>query len=320
MSLALVYLAVGLAVLLFGAEFLVRGASRLAISFGIEPAVVGLTVVAMGTSAPELAVSVMAALSGHTEIAFGNVVGSNICNLGLVLGLCAMIVPLVIEKSVMVFLPVMFASAAAIPLMAWDGQIGPIDGGILLSAGAAYIYWVVRRHRAAAGRPRDKKPDGESHKPEPLAATARNGALIAAGIVLLVGGSYGIVTGAKTIAELLGIPERVIGLSLIALNTSLPELATSLVAIARKHTAIGVGNLVGSNIANVLLVLGVTSLVSTVPASLDLARSVDILVMLAVSLLLIFLARSSHRVNRMGGGVLLTVYLGYMVSLFVVTL
>jgi len=313
---ALIYLTVGLLVLIFGADILVRGASRLAVSFGIEPLIVGLTIVAVGTSAPELAVSMMAAVAGHTDISFGNIVGSNVCNIALVLGLCALMTPIRLGKGVLPFLPIMFLSSAAIPVMAFDGVIGRIDGLILLAAATAYVIWMVRGHKPVSKEFEteviDITQDQESAR---STATLYNALLIIGGIVLLVGGSHAIVEGARTVADYFGISERVIGLTLVALDTSLPELATSVIAVSRRETAIGIGNLVGSNISNVLLVLGATSTVHAVPAALNRGRIIDIAVMLGVAAMLILFSKIGDSIKRWQGGIFFASYLAYMIFL-----
>ncbi len=316
MLLAVAFLTVGLFVLIFGADILVRGAGRLAISFGVEPLIVGLTIVAVGTSAPELAVSMMAAIAGHTDIAFGNVVGSNTCNIALVLGLCAMITPIALEKGVLPFLPIMFVSSAAIPVIALDGVIGRIDGIIFLVSAIAYIYWMVRHRKTAPKNIEDEVIDIADGKESGLKnSTFYNSFLIVAGIAMLVGGSHAIVEGARTVADYFGISQRVIGLTLVALDTSLPELATSLIAVTRGQTAIGIGNLVGSNISNVLLVLGATSTVRAVPAALNRGRIIDIAVMLAVAAMLIVFSKLGDSVKRWQGGLFFASYAGYMIFL-----
>ncbi|MCB1153865.1 calcium/sodium antiporter [bacterium] len=327
MAMTLLKLLVGLLVLTGGAEMLVRGASRLAMRFGVSPMIVGMTVVAIGTSTPELAVSVSAAFTGSTDIAMGNVVGSNICNIGLVLGLSALIWPLGVGRETRAFLFIMLASSFLVPIMSLDTQIGRVDGLILLAGMGLMTWWLVaNRDRHLVEPPPDlvaETPEDDSDLTfwqqvnKSLDLLPVQIIFIVSGIALLVMGSDLIVDAARIIAMALGVSERVIGLTLVAFNTSLPELATSLVAVIRKDTAIGVGNLIGSNITNVLLVLGATSVVTAVPAGLTVARIVDLAMMLGVEIGLIVAVLRRERVGRAAGAAFVGAYLGYTIYLFV---
>lgn len=310
MLIAVGQLAVGLVVLGVGADVLVRGASRLAATFGVSPMVVGLTVVAVGTSAPELAVTLTAALAGNTDIALGNVVGSNICNIGLVLGLSAVITPMLIERSVRPFLPVMLGAGLLVPVLALDGVLGWIDGAIMLAGATGYYGWMIVRRKGDAA---DDIPEAV---PGFFGATPGHLIMIAAGIVALVLGSKAIVAGAVTLAAALGVPERIIGLTLVAFSTSLPELATTVAAAVRKRADIGVGNVVGSNIANVLLILGATAAVEPVAAPLTRPLVIDLTVMTAFSLAMIAFTLWVGRVGRVSGGALLAGYGAYTAYLY----
>ena len=253
----LLLLALGLALLTVGAEALIRGASGIAGRLGISPLIIGLTVVAFGTSAPELAVSVAAAWSGQPDIVIGNVVGSNVFNVLLVLGLSALITPLAIHSQLIrVDVPLMIGASILTLLFALDGRIGRVDGAVLFVGIIAYIAFQVRqgrRERLAAER---REP-----APIPLGWWA-DALLVLIGLTVLVLGSRFLVTSAVEIARSLGVSELVIGLTIVAAGTSLPEVATSVVASLRGQRDIAVGNVVGSNVFNLLSVLGLASLVS----------------------------------------------------------
>ncbi|MCZ7586906.1 MAG: calcium/sodium antiporter [Deltaproteobacteria bacterium] len=314
MSEAIGALILGLVVLTGGAEALVRGASRLAASLGVSPLVVGLTVVAVGTSMPELAVSVAAAWAGNTEIALGNVVGSNICNVGLVLGLSALVFPVAIERDVFRYLPPMIAASLALPALAVNGRIGRVDGALLAIAFAVFTWWMVRRHDRSMADPVVGDDLAAPH-PDFFGRRAGQLLMIAAGIGLLVGGSKAVIFGAVRLAEIVGLSHRVVGLTVVALNTSLPELATTMVATIRRNTEIGIGNIVGSNIANILLVLGTTALVRPVASELTGPRVADMAVMIAFAVLLVGFARVGQGVGRGRGAVLVAGYAVYIAFL-----
>ena len=282
-----VYLAAGLVLLVAGAEVLVRGAARLAAQFGISPLIIGLTVVAFGTSAPETAVSVQAAWNGSGDIAIGNVVGSNIANVLLILGLTAAVAPLVVSRQLIrLDVPLMIGASLLTYALAWDGALSRIDGAVLFLCVLAYTGFLIvssRRNNAPA--------DDEFAKEFGLEETAKphasliNAGLVIAGLVLLVTGSNFLVEGAVALARALGLSELVIGLTVIAIGTSLPELATSILAAIRGERDIAVGNIVGSNLFNLLCVLGLASLVSpTLIKVSDAALAFDFPVMIGVAL------------------------------------
>jgi cation:H+ antiporter len=265
----------GLIALIVGAELLVRGASKLALSFGISPLVVGLTVVAFGTSAPELAVSVQSAWSGQVDIALGNVVGSNIFNVLFILGLSALIAPLLVHRQLIrQEVPMMVALSLLLWLLASDGGISRGDGLLLVSLLLAYTFLVIRQSRreSLAGAPLASElpppVDGHAWDAHWLAQLL----LVAAGMTLLVLGSNWLVEAAVTLARRLGMSEVVVGLTIVAAGTSLPEVATSIMAAVRGQRDIAVGNVVGSNIFNILAVLGISASIAPgdllVPASL----------------------------------------------------
>lgn len=313
----------GLALLLLGAELLVRGASRLATALSIPPLVIGLTVVAWGTGSPELAVGVKAALAGQPDLTIGNVVGSNIANILLVLGFAAFIVPLkVSERIVRIDVPLMIGASVLTLLLAMDGRLGAFDGLLFITLMVAYTWWTIRasrrqRRAVVAEYEREFGTDGEVHDLHgrwPLFVTY--GLMVAGGLFLLVKGSDWLVDGASSIATALGFSELTIGLTIVALGTSLPELATSAVAGIRGHRDIAVGNAVGSNIFNILAVLGVTALVADggIPVAAT-ALSVDIPIMIAVAIACLPVFFSGYVIDRWSGAVFIALYTGYMAYL-----
>ena len=315
-GLTLVLFILGLFCLIGGAELLVRGASRLAAAVGISPLVIGLTVVAFGTSAPELAVSVLSAASGQADIAVGNVVGSNIFNVLFILGLAALITPLVVAQQVVrLEVPLMIGTALLLPLLALDGRLGRIDGLLLFGGIVAYTIWSIRRSRkeSAAVQEEYAREFGAQAEPNPHpGGTWRQFGLIVAGLVLLVAGSNWLVDGAVAIARAFGVSELIIGLTIIAAGTSMPEVATSIMASLRGERDIAVGNVVGSNIFNILAVLGFSSLVAPggVPVSAS-ALAFDIPVMIAVSIACLPIFFTGHLIARWEGGLFFGLYLAY---------
>lgn len=310
--LSLLFLLLGLGLLYFGAQVLIKGGAALAFRFGLSALVVGLTVIAYGTSSPELVVSLQAAFSGNSAIAVGNVIGSNICNIALILGLCSLVQPLtasaqVIRREV----PIMIGVSLLLVGVIWDGVIGRIDGALLLSGLIAYTWLTVRAARAAKEGLAEREYDEDFHVGAPGAG--RSVALVGLGLAVLIGGSHLFVTGAVEIARHWGISDVVIGLTVVAVGTSLPELATSLVAALRGHSDVAIGNVVGSNIFNVLGILGVVALVHPIDAA-GLSR-IDLGMMIATAVALLPVARSGGRVNRVEGAILLGVYVAYTVWL-----
>lgn len=313
----------GLVLLLLGAELLVRGASRLATALGISPLVIGLTVVAWGTGSPELAVGVKAALAGQPDLAVGNVVGSNIANVLLVLGFAALIVPLkVSQRVVRLDVPLMIGASVLTLLLALDGRLGAFDGALFVALLIAYTWWTIRasrreRRAIVAEYEREFGSDDEIPDPRgrwPLFVTYS--LFIGGGLVLLVKGSDWLVEGASAIAVVLGFSELTIGLTIVALGTSLPELATSAVAGMRGERDIAVGNAVGSNIFNLLAVLGVTALVADggLPVAAT-ALSVDIPIMIAVAIACLPVFFSGYVIDRWNGALFIALYAGYMAYL-----
>ena len=299
----------GLVLLALGGEFLVRGAVGLARSFRVTPAVIGLTVVAAGTSMPELVVSVLAAFQGSPDIAVANVVGSNIFNIGLVLGLTALILPLAVESTtVRIEWPFLLVISVGVYLLALDG-LGRLEGLLMIAVLVVFVVFMVRQARV--------HPEmGEGVPDEPAGHLLRDLVLLAVGIGMLIGGGKLIVTGASDIARALGVSERVIGLTVVAMGTSLPELASSLVAALRGRSDVAVGNIIGSCVFNLLGILGVGSVL--VPLSMNpRIASVDLPWMLGFTLLVGPLILFGRRLGRIDGTLLTGLFAVYMVLVFV---
>lgn len=302
----------GLTVLVIGADVMVRGASRLAVSFGVSPLVVGLTVVAFGTSAPEMAVSVGSAFNGTPDLAIGNVVGSNIANILLILGISALITPLLVDEQIIrQEIPIMIGASALLVVMALDGSIGRIEAAALFGLVVAYTVFLIVQSRRAS-----KNVQDEFETEIPTSNWDRHWAvqvaLIVVGLVMLVQGAGWLVDAAVAFARAFGVSDLVIGLTVVAVGTSMPEIATSIVAAIRGQRDIAVGNVVGSNVFNILAVLGVTGLVSSggLPVS-DAARNFDLWVMLAVAFACLPIMISGREIARWEGGVFIAYYAIY---------
>ena len=299
-------LVAGLVLLVAGAELLVRGASRLAIAAGVSPLVIGLTVVAYGTSAPEMAVSLLATVHGQPDVAVGNVVGSNIFNVLVILGLSALIAPLAVSAQlVRLDVPVMVAVSLLLLPIARDGEVGPVEGGLMLLGIVAYTAYIVRHGRKEADLVRGPERPGRG-------GIVLDIGRVLVGLTLLVLGSRLLVDAAVSIARDLGVSELVIGLTLVAAGTSLPELATSVLATIRGERDIAVGNIVGSNIFNIIAILGVCALaregaVTISPAVLRF----DIPVMIGVALLCLPIFFAHRRISRVAGALFLGYYACY---------
>ena len=303
--------ALGLVALVGGAELLVRGASRLAATLGVSPLVIGLTVVAYGTSAPEMAVSVAAAWKGHADMAIGNVVGSNIFNVLFILGISALITPVIVaQELVRRDVPIMIGLSIAVALMALDGVIGWIDGVVLLAGLTIYTVWCVRSSRTKVGEHAEEFAVEYGH-PKPSGWLV-NVVLVLAGLALLVVGSRWLVEGAVAFAHWCGISEIVVSLTIVAAGTSLPEVATSVLAAIRGERDIAVGNVVGSNIFNIMGVLGMSATVA--PSGLTIADSMlafDVPVMIAVAVACLPIFVTGHRIARWEAVLFLAYYFAY---------
>jgi len=312
-------LIVGTLLLLAGAESLVRGASKLAAAVGISPLVVGLTVVAFGTSAPELAVSAHAAFTGEADIAIGNVVGSNIFNILFILGLSALITPLVVaQQLIRLDIPIMVGVSILLPLLGMDGKIDRFDGLLLFALIVAYTVFLIRQSRRESRLVREEyaREFGVGAAEKTPRAWVVDLAYVVGGVLMLVLGSRWLVEGAVRVAVDLGVSELVIGLTLIAAGTSLPEVATSVVASLRGERDIAVGNVIGSNIFNILAVVGLSGLVSPqgVPVSMEALRF-DIPVMIMVALACAPALLTGMAVQRWEGFLFLAYYLAYLAHL-----
>ena len=304
----------GLIYLLLAGDLLVRGSVALARRADISPVVVGLTVVAFGTSAPELFVSVSAAVQGHPGIAIGNVVGSNIANVLLVLGLPAIILPTAASRESIRFdAAIMFCVSVAFAVLCWFGPITPIHGIVLLSILAWFLVRSLRR-----SRPEEDEPDPELERLLGLPTRRRMiTTFLVAGAIGLPVGAYLMVDGAVQIARSLGVSDAVIGVSVVALGTSLPELATTLIAAIQRQSDVALGNILGSNLFNILAILGVTALVAPSPLPIPPGfLGLDIPVMLFAAGVLTWLAWNRGAVGRAMGAVLLMGYVSYITALY----
>lgn len=316
----LILFAGGLALLILGANALVRGASRLALSFGISPLVVGLTIVAFGTSAPEMAVSAGAVLDGRTDIAIGNVVGSNIFNVLFILGLSALIAPLVVNiQLIRQEVPIMLGASLLLLAFAFDGQVSFLDGGFLLALLLGYTAFLVLQSRRQTQAAQDEFAD--EVKPAAPGAWDSHWAaqigLVLAGLAALVFGSDFLVQASVEFAKAMGVSDLVIGLTIVAAGTSMPEVATSIAAALKGERDIAVGNVVGSNTFNLLGCVGLSGLLSgdlglVVPPSV---LSFDIWVMLAVALACLPVFMTGREIARWEGGLFLAYYAAYVAYL-----
>jgi len=327
MSANVFWLLVGLVALIAGAELLTRGGTRLAARLGIRPVLIGLTVVALGTSMPELAVGLWSVADGDGSLALGNIVGANIMNMLLTLGLSAALLPLAIQMQSLRFdLPMMVAAALVLLAMAWDLHLARWEGIVLVATGVAYIAALVRTSRSES---RAVKAEFEAEYgeqalagtlPEPRGrfATLSDLMWLLGGIAIVVVGAEWMVEGASGIARALGVPEAVIGLTIVALGTSSPELATTVVSTLRQERDIAIGNLLGSCVLNIFVILGITVISVLAGLGLDpqLARiDIPVMVLAAVACVPVFM--TGRRVGRMEGIALLAAYLAYMGYLLV---
>lgn len=298
----------GLLLLFVGAEMLIKGAVSLGERFGLSPLIIGLTVVAFGTSAPELVVSVDAALAGYGGIAVGNVVGSNICNLALILGAVALLRPAAVDGALIRGAgPVMIAASVGLALLLANGRLSRLDG-LLLTAGIVFYTVMSLRSQDMAARLADEAPRA-------VRSTAAAVLLFGAGLgMLLLGGSL-FVKGGAALALALGVAPAVVGLTVMAAGTSMPELATSVVGAVRGHGAMATGNLIGSNIFNALAIPGVAALVA--PLDRGGVGAADLGIMIVISIVALGFMYTGSRLTRAEGGLLLAAYLGYCAWLFV---
>lgn len=324
MALLVLLCLVGFVMLYFAAEWLVKGSSSLARSLGVTPIVIGLTVVAFGTSAPELVVSLISSIKGKSMIALGNVVGSNICNIALVLGLAAVFQPITSDKSVVKRdIPLMLAVSLYLLVLSLNSKLGRIEGATLFGGIILYTFF----NYYIAMKESKREPTGgvvavasEVEEIQYVTSRPRQIFLIVVGIIGVVFGAQIVVESAMKIMKILGVSEKFIGLTIVAFGTSLPELATSVVAALRKEMDISIGNLVGSNVFNILSVLGAASLVRPIPIPGGFIGSglvIDYFVMIFTSFLPWLMMRKTFTVTRKDGLILLFCYVGYVTYLII---
>ncbi len=309
----ILYVIGGILFLYLGGELLVHGAVRLARSLGVRQLVIGLTVVAFGTSSPELAASLIAAFKGAHDVVLGNVIGSNILNIGLILGISALLRPLATDTLFLRReLPFMIGTGAVLLLLIPNGTIGRIEGLLLFSLLCVYLAVLYRERKGEDDwqSPGENIPEG---KPPLLPSIVE----IIVGTVLLTGGASGLVTGAIVIAESMGVSERIIGLTMVAFGTSLPELTSCIVACMRRHTNLILGSLVGSSIFNVLAILGLTSLIKPIVISVPAVVTTDLWMMAGFGTAVLLLMIRGRRLVRWEGGFLLGLYILYFLYLIV---
>lgn len=307
-------LIIGLFILILGGDFLVRGASNIALRAHISPLVVGLTIVAFGTSAPELLISVKAAISGSPDMTMGNVVGSNICNLALVLGVTALIGVIKVQPdSIKIDWPVTMGSSLLLyfVIKGDEAMISTYEGIFFVVLLVVYTFLIIRKSRRENKALRDLEDDLDVDKTK--ASVWKDVAFILAGLAGLYYGSDWFVGGAQELATYLGVSERVIGITVLALGTSLPELVTAIVASIKKETDLALGNLMGSNIFNILSILGITSIIQDIHVSEAIINH-DITVMLGITLLILPLMLYKRSLGRLSGAILLICYLVYTYS------
>lgn len=308
---SIIFVLIGILLLYYGAEILVKGSSNLAIKVGISPMLVGLTVVGFGTSSPELFVSFIAAMQNSSDIALGNVIGSNICNIGLILGLASIIMPVKVDiKDIKLDLFIMIVASLIVWLMILDKHLSHLDGIILLILIISYLFFKIKQ----SIRER-KEIDLEIDDNSKVKSKGFYIFLIIAGLITLIIGSNLFIDGAISIARYLGVSNAIIGLSLVAFGTSLPELATSIIAAIKKQYEISLGNIIGSNIFNILFILGFTSTFFQINAG-DI-KTVDYLVMLFTSLIIIPMGIVGKKYSRIDGFMLLLIYIAYIYYLYI---
>ncbi len=292
----------GVAMVLYGADRLTEGASALARRMNVSEIIIGLTIVAAGTSAPELFVSLVSALKGTPDMAIGNVVGSNTMNAMLIVGCAAVVAPMSISRNtVRKDIPFAVAASVLLPLLAIDSAIGRIDGIILLAGFAAFMYYTLSQAKAGETAPSDET------KMQNLWLSVF---FVVLGLALLVIGSNIFVDSASRVAYALGLSEAVVGLTIVAGGTSLPELATSVVAARKGQSAIAIGNVIGSNVFNILMILGLTATIS--PMQIQGITHIDLLMMLGSIVMVWLFSRTKYTVERWEGALLAMVYIAYV--------
>ena len=315
MVIQILLLVLGFALLVKGADWFVDGAAGIATKFGIPQLVIGLTIVAMGTSAPEAAVSITAAFAGNAEITIGNIVGSNVLNILIILGITALVYPVAVQKSSLVFdIPVVLLATAILFVLGYDGNISRLDGIIMLVAFVAYLFflfWDAKRpKKLESAEVKKEEAENEETKNEGKNLSLPKAVIFTViGLVLIVAGSNFVVKSATFIATALGLSQRFIGLTIVALGTSLPELFTSVTAAMKKNSDIAVGNIVGSNIFNILFIVGLSGLIIPVPFAP--AFRFDTLVSGVAAILLLLCSLPKKRLSRIAGIFFLICYAVY---------
>ena len=316
METTIVLLIIGLIILIVGGDYLVRGASSIALRLHLSPLVVGLTIVAFGTSAPELLISVRSALKGSPDIAMGNVIGSNICNLALVLGLTAVINPVKVQaNSIKIDWPVTMGASILLYFTIRGGYIEAQEGVLFILILISYLFFIIRKSRktikaSLQTTEKDVIPDS------PPKQIWKDLVFILIGCIGLFYGSEWFVGSAQILALNLGVEERIVGLTVVAFGTSLPELATAAVASYKGQTDLALGNLMGSNIFNILSILGITSVIQNIHVHIDIINQ-DIIWMLLITLMILPLMIMRREVGRVDGLILLMVYAIYVYTLVV---
>jgi len=315
MVIQILLLVLGFALLVKGADWFVDGAAGIATKFGIPQLVIGLTIVAMGTSAPEAAVSITAAFAGNAEITIGNIVGSNVLNILIILGITALVYPVAVQKSSLIFdIPVVLLATAILFVLGYDGNISRLDGIIMLVVFVAYLFflfWDAKRpKKLESAEVQQEEAENEETKNEGKNLSLPKAVIFTViGLVLIVVGSNFVVKSATFIATALGLSQRFIGLTIVALGTSLPELFTSVTAAMKKNSDIAVGNIVGSNIFNILFIVGLSGLI--IPVPFDPAFRFDTLVSGAAAILLLLCSLPKKRLSRIAGIFFLICYAVY---------
>jgi cation:H+ antiporter len=317
-------LIIGIAILYWGAEWLIRGSAAVARAFGVKPLVIGLTVVAYGTSAPELAIATNTALNHHQPIALGTVIGSCAANISLILGLTALIAPPTVDgRIIRREVPVLLGSAIAVPILFRNGILSHVEGYVLIAC--AVVFTIVTLTVSARLEPDEEDADpadvaveraeesgsigGRAH---PAVSRGKAVVMTACGLALLIVGANRFVDGGRNLAGTMGMSERMLGLTVISLGTSLPELIGSIVAASRGHAALAVGSVIGSNLLNVFLVLGVTASLREIRLG-ERMHVVDLVGLVALTLLGVLMLRGSRRISRFEGGILVLAYVAFVV-------
>ncbi len=310
---------VGIAVLYWGADWLIRGSGAVARAFGVKPLVIGLTVVAYGTSAPELAVATKTALTHHPAIALGTVIGSCAANISLILGLTALIAPPTVDGRIIKReVPVLLGSAIAVPLLLWNGVLSRFEGLVLI--GCAMVFTILTLTVSARLEPEDEEEGSPAESGAQIGGKARPrtsfglaAVITICGLVLLVAGSDMFVRGGRGIAAEVGMSERMLGLTVISLGCALPELIGSLIAASRGHSALAIGSVIGSNLLNVFLVLGITAYLEPIELSQPM-HAVELIGLVAITLLGILTLRGARKITRGEGALLVAAYVAFVVT------